>query len=146
MIGSRTRIVLLTSFFVCTFAMMFLALSQNYAHAATLVYTADVQSVLDHEIVPSFGTSRFDFDSDDSFQKYLSVEYPFGDTDYVPKDLVSITSNFTANDVRKFKLREEASIQFADMAWHFRDAFKGDRLAITSAYRSVGFQDYLVKQ
>ena len=32
------------------------------------------------------------------------------------------------------------------MARHFRDAFSGDKLYITSAYRSRGLQDYLIKQ
>jgi LAS superfamily LD-carboxypeptidase LdcB len=32
------------------------------------------------------------------------------------------------------------------MAWHFRDAFSGDKLFITSAYRSKWFQNYLIKQ
>lgn len=64
MIGSRTRIVLLTSFFTFTFAMLFLALMENYVHAGTsslppvrivaLVNTADIQSPVEHEIVPSF--------------------------------------------------------------------------------------------
>jgi LAS superfamily LD-carboxypeptidase LdcB len=32
------------------------------------------------------------------------------------------------------------------MAWHFWNAFSWDRLLIVSAYRSKGFQDYLIKQ
>ena len=35
MVGQRTRIVLLTSFFTFAFTMLFLALVQNYAHAGT---------------------------------------------------------------------------------------------------------------
>lgn len=64
MIGQRTKIVLLTSFFTFAFAMLLLALVQNYAHAETLsmkpvrivavVNTADIQPVIDHEIVPDF--------------------------------------------------------------------------------------------
>lgn len=79
----------------------------------------------------------FDFTGDTSFQKYLNDNQPFVDTSYTPTDLVAIDSNFTANNSKAFKLREEASIEFADMAWHFRDAFSGDRLYISSAYRSA---------
>ncbi|MEI6774432.1 MAG: hypothetical protein WCL18_06710 [bacterium] len=81
--------------------------------------------------------STFDFDSDDSFQKYLNTDHPFDDSSYIPTDLIPINSNFTANNSKAFKLREEASLQFADMAWHFRNAFSGDKLYISSAYRSM---------
>jgi len=61
--------------------MLLLALVQNYAHAGTtslqpvriaaVVNTADIQSAVEYEIVPSFWleyrTPDFDFDSDDSF-------------------------------------------------------------------------------
>jgi len=87
-----------------------------------------------------------DFDSDTSLQKYLGTDHPFTDTAYIPDDLVAVESNFTANNARAFKLREEASIHFADMAWHFRNAFSGDKIYISSAYRSRGLQDYLIKQ
>jgi len=160
-IGPRTKIVLLTCFFAFAFAMLFLALVQNYAHASTaslppvrivaVANPTDIQLAINHEIIPSFWieqhkTPSFDFDSDDSFQKYLSTEHPFDDTSYTPADLVPIKSDFTANNSRTFKLRQEAATQFADMARHFRNTFSGDRLSITSTYRSRGFQDYLIKQ
>lgn len=91
-------------------------------------------------------TPQLDFVSDDSFQKYLSNETPFADINYVPADLASINSNFTANNVKKFKLREEAWVQFADMAWHFWNSFSGDKLYVLSAYRSSTFQDELLKR
>ncbi len=161
MIGSRTRIVLLTSFFTFAFAMLFLALAENYVHAeadpakpiriVAVTNTSDIQPVLDHEIVPSFGlvhesALEFDFDSDDSFQKFLHDDHPFDDSTYTPTDLLPINSNFTANNAKAFKLREEAGIQFADMARHFRNAFSGDKLWVASAYRSSGLQWYLIKQ
>jgi len=158
MLGSRTRIVLLTSFFTFAFAISFLALAQNYVHASSpslppvriVAVTSDTSSAIERTVVGDFAlphmVASFDFDNDDSLQKFLSTYHPFLDTSYVPADLLPITSSFTANDVRKFKLREEAGIAFADMAWHFRDAFDGDKLAVTSAYRSKWYQDYLVKQ
>jgi len=159
-VGSRTRIVLLTSFFTFAFAMLLLALVQNYAHAGTtslqpvriaaVVNTADIQSAVEYEIVPSFWleyrTPDFDFDADDSYQKYLNTDHPFTDSSYIPTDLLPIDSNFTANNSKAFKLREEAGVQFADIARHFRNAFSGDRLYVSSAYRSMWLQDYLIKQ
>ena len=79
---------------------------------------------------------NFDFESDSSYQKFLQDEHPFDELSYIPNDLLPINSNFTANNSKAFKLREEAGIQFADMAWHFWNAFSGDRLYISSAYRS----------
>lgn len=86
----------------------------------------------------------YDLTSDESFQKYLSDDTPFTDRSYVPQDLLSINSHFTANNSTKFQLREEAGIRFADMARQFWHDFDGDRLVITSAYRSPGFQNYLL--
>lgn len=124
MLGSRTKIVLLSGFFVFTFAISFFALVQNYAHAEN---TITVPSSLGNDLAPNFArfhyAGGFDYDSDDSLQKFLSSDHPFTDFSYTPVDLIPIDSNFTANNSKAFKLREEASIQFADMAWHFRNTF-----------------------
>ncbi len=90
--------------------------------------------------------TQWDFDTDDSYQRFLTNDRPFHDLNYVPADLASIESNFTANDARHFKLRKVAGDIFADMAWHFRDDFKGDKLYILSAYRSKSYQDGLIKK
>lgn len=150
--------------------MLFFALVQNYAQAGStslltlsqskpkapirivaVMDTEEIPITLDHEIVPSFWVEQhkapgFDFDTDTSFQKYLNSDHPFDNSTYTPTDLLPIDSNFTANNSKAFKLRQEAGIQFADMAWHFRNAFSGDRLYIASAYRSSGLQWYLIKQ
>ena len=84
-------------------------------------------------------------ESDDSLQRFLDTNHPFHQLTYVPVDLTPINSNFTANDARKFKLRQEAGDQFADMAWHFWNTFSGDRLANFSAYRSKSYQDSLLR-
>jgi len=62
MIGPRTNIVLVTSFFTLAFALLFFALVQNYAHAAILqsihgvavAQTSDTNDIFTHEIVPNF--------------------------------------------------------------------------------------------
>jgi len=161
MIGSRIRIVLLTSFFTFAFSMLFLLLLENYVSAEDVQDVSAISdssvdfslwsSVSTYEIVPNFfkiqeSAPQFDFETDDSLQKFLHDDYPFNDKYYVPVDLVPIDSNFTANNSKSFKLREEASIQFADMAWHFRDAFGGDKLYIASAYRSSAFQAFMIRQ
>jgi len=68
------------------------------------------------------------------------------DPNYIPVDLVPIDSNFTANEAKKFALRQEAGVQFADLARHFWKEWNGDRLTITSAYRSSAFQNSLLKK
>ena len=86
--------------------------------------------VTPYDVVPSLthpllsATASFDFDSDDSYQRFLDNAHPFKDINYVPADLAPINSNFTSNDARKFKLRQKAGDMFADMAWHFQDYFK----------------------
>jgi len=118
---------------------------------SAFAHAQDPQIVGTSTLVPSFvqpiwALRTRDFDSDDSLQKYLSEKTPFHTLNYEPSDLASINSNFTANDARHFKLRQEAGDMFADLAWHFWDHFKGDRLAIVSAYRSKTYQDTLVKR
>ena len=102
-------------------------------------------------VVPSFGQpvvalQTRDFVSDDSFQKYLSESTPFSNLLYEPVDLAPINSDFAANSPKRFKLRQEAGDQFADLSWHFWDQFKGDKLYIISAYRSKSYQDGLVRR
>ena len=85
------------------------------AHSALRVAEAEV-------VVPQ--EPVYDFSADDSYQKYLSVDNPFYTIDYVPFDLLPIDSSFTANNSKSFKLRQEAGIMFADMAWNFWNDFK----------------------
>lgn len=88
----------------------------------------------------------YDTKNDDSIQKYLGKWIYLSDLNYVPQDLVSIDSDFTANNARKFIMKKEAAQHFADLARHFWSHYKWDRLFITSAYRSASFQSYLIKK
>ncbi|MBU0626981.1 hypothetical protein KKG31_00245 [Patescibacteria group bacterium] len=102
------------------------------------------------QIVPDFGFEEevepvYDLILDDSFQKYLSVDTPFENIEYIPIDLSPIDSSFTANYSKKYYLRKEAGEQFADMAWHFWNEFGGDKIWIASAYRSKALQDSMLK-
>ena len=83
---------------------------------------------------------------DDSFQKFLDKDHFFSKIDYGPSDLKAIESDFTANNSRKFLLREEAWKAFADMAWNFQNDFNWKKkLSINTAYRSYQLQKYLMK-
>jgi LAS superfamily LD-carboxypeptidase LdcB len=139
--------------------MVFSIFLNGYATANTLnsttpELTVELQNELSaYDVVPDIAnpllvaaSSSYDFDTDDSYQRFLTNSRPFKNLNYVPADLAPINSNFTANDARHFKLRQVAGDAFADMAWHFRDDFKGDRLTIFSAYRSKSYQDGLIKK
>jgi len=88
----------------------------------------------------------YDNYSDDSFQKYLGNGSTLQNTNYIPLDLEPIDSSFTANSSKRFSLRKDVGIEFADLAWHFWNDNNWDKLMITSAYRSSSFQDYLLKK
>ena len=49
-----------------------------------------------------------DTETDESFQKFLDDKHPFSVLNYIPKDLLPIPSDFTANNAKQFLLREEA--------------------------------------
>ena len=86
-----------------------------------------------------------DTESDSSFQKFLDKNHFFANLQYEPNDLKPIESDFTANNSRKYKLREEVWIEFSDMARHFWNDFSWKRkLSITTAYRSYWEQKYLL--
>jgi D-alanyl-D-alanine carboxypeptidase len=90
--------------------------------------------------------ATFDFQNDDSFQKYLGTSATLIDPNYKPADLGAIDSDFTANNSKRYSLRAEAAIQFADMARHFRKENKWSKIRINSAYRSSDFQESLLKR
>lgn len=81
-----------------------------------------------------------DFYSDDSFQRFLDDNHPLS-VWYEAPDIVKINSDFITNWSSTFYLREEAAIQFADMARAFSNAFGfKSHLTINSAWRSQAFQ------
>lgn len=155
---SRHQLYVSLGFGVVLCIMVFSIFFNGYASARW--QNADEQELITeiqneiatYDVVPnvtnplSSVTSSFDFESDDSYQRFLATDHPFNDINYVPADLAPINSNFTSNDARKFKLRQKAGDMFADMARHFQDDFKGDRLTIFSAYRSKSYQDGLIRK
>lgn len=137
---SYVRLFLLSLFFVCTFTISFFALAetarQSDLSSVRVVPVYDTYTTTPYEIIPDLSQPLRDMEQDDSLQKFLDDDHAFQDTSYVPSDLVDIHSDFTANNSQKFSLRAEAAVQFADMAWNFWNDFSGDKLFITSAYRS----------
>ncbi|PJA48411.1 MAG: hypothetical protein CO170_02835 [candidate division SR1 bacterium CG_4_9_14_3_um_filter_40_9] len=130
--------IIFSSFGVLLIVAVFF-LVDNFPSANAAIRVAEAEVAVPAEPV-------YDYSADDSLQKYLSVDTPFIDLNYVPGDLLPIDSAFTANSSKAYKLREEAGIQFADMARHFRNDFKGDKLWIASAYRSNDLQEYMLKK
>lgn len=133
--------IVLSSLVISSFFVFAFVVENNPAHATSVLRVAETQVQYSLPQV-----SVYDFSSDDSLQRYLSADTPFSDVNYAPADLVSIDSAFTANNSKSFQLRQESAIQFADMAWHFRNDFDGDKLWISSAYRSNDFQEYMLKK
>jgi len=109
----------------------------NPSHAVDPIAMRWIDNV---QVVETYDTSL-----DSSIQKFLDKNHPFDTLNYKPSDLMNIESDFTANNSREFQLRTEASIAFADMAWHFWNHFNWKRrLSINTAYRSYDVQRYLL--
>ena len=88
---------------------------------------------------------KFDFYSNDSFQKFLDDNHPLS-WNYEANDIVKINSDFTSNKSSDFMLRKEASEMFEWMAWAFSRAFDFKaKLTINSARRSQAYQRKLVE-
>ena len=96
-------------------------------------WSAPIKAQLQESFDTSTGSNTYekietwlDLEADASYQKFLDEKHPFQDPQYEPSDLAPIPSDFTFNAARKFQLRQEAWTQFADMAWHFQNHFKGN--------------------
>lgn len=86
---------------------------------------------------------RYDYYSDDSYQRFLDPTHPFTIKSYEPVDLVAIDSNFTFNNAKIFQLRKEVAEQFGHLVWHFAQENPKKKISITSAYRSFKLQTLL---
>lgn len=117
------------------------------ASVGTLTYSAPMLDPIAYRDMIEVPTEvRWDTESDSSFQRVLNKDKPFSNLYYEPRDLAEITSDFTANNSRAFKLRREAWMQFADMAWHFWNQSNGTKkFSINTAYRSYSEQKYLMQ-
>jgi hypothetical protein len=133
---SRSQLFILSLFGSALSLLVFAIFFNGYATANTQssaipeLNTEIQNETIAHDVVPNITNplsairASFDFDSDASYQRFLTNDRPFHDVNYEPSDLAPINSNFTSNDARKFTLRKEAGDMFADMAWHFWHEFK----------------------
>ncbi len=83
---------------------------------------------------------NLDFNSDSSITKFVSSQISFNKKDYIPKNLVSISTWYII-DLKWWnqKLRKEALIALKKMAdAYFRET--GEKIIVVSAYRSYLYQ------
>lgn len=88
--------------------------------------------------------TEYDYDTDDSLQKYVSREITLQDIQYTPNDLVTISNKRLVLASPSMKLRAIAHAKLNDLAQEFYQIF-GDKLVIVSAYRSYDYQKRLKK-
>lgn len=102
-----------------------------------------IENFLDNEKLIEKVT-KIGLTSDDSFQRFLDEKHPFNELNYEPKDLKSLQSDFTSNNVTSYQLRAKAWEAFSDMAWHFwNENGKRRKLTVFSAYRSYRYQQWI---
>ncbi|PZM86561.1 hypothetical protein DLH72_00635 [Candidatus Gracilibacteria bacterium] len=82
----------------------------------------------------------FDFESDDSLQKFVTSTKSFNDKGYIPKNLEKISSEFIL-DLKggSQTLRKEANEALQKMGEKFFED-KKDKIKVVSAYRSYNYQ------
>jgi D-alanyl-D-alanine carboxypeptidase len=88
--------------------------------------------------------TEYDYNTDDSLQKYVSRDITLNNTEYTPKDLVTISNKRLILASPSMKLRDIAHSKLNDMAQEFYNIF-WDKLVIVSAYRSYDYQKKLKK-
>lgn len=88
--------------------------------------------------------TEYNYDNDESLQKYVSRQITLNDIQYVPKDLVTISNKRLILANPSMKLRAIAHTKLNDLAQEFYQIF-WDKLVIVSAYRSYEYQKKLKK-
>ena len=79
--------------------------------------------------------TEYNYDNDESLQKYVSRQTTLNDIQYIPKDLVTISNKRLILANPSMKLRAIAHTKLNDLAQEFYQIF-WDKLVIVSAYRS----------
>lgn len=105
--SSRRHVLVSGSFLVILMGVIGLLMTDAHARSGAVVLSTGLQKTIGTAFV-SHVASSWDMESDDSFQRFLDTEHPFDPIAYVPVDLAPINSNFTANNAKKFTLRQEA--------------------------------------
>jgi len=84
----------------------------------------------------------FDFESDNSIQKYISDKVHYNNLSYVPKDLVALKWDFIIDTKWNQILRKEAIQNLDKLSKDFYNNFKV-KFKIVSAYRSYTYQKWI---
>lgn len=92
----------------------------------------------------TLSTKDYDYNTDDSIQRYVSRQIPLNNIEYQPTDLVPISKKWLILANPSMQLRAPAQTKLNDMAAEFYEIF-GDKLVIVSAYRSYAYQKKVKK-
>jgi len=84
----------------------------------------------------------FDFESDNSIQKYVSDKIHYNNLSYIPQDLVALKWEFIIDTKWNQILRKEAIQNLDKLSKDFYNDFKV-KLKIVSAYRSYTYQKWI---
>lgn len=87
----------------------------------------------------------YDIANDASIEKYVSRKIPLRNKKYIPKDLVTLDSEYLTTSQKSFQLRADAAETLTAMAKEFTEIFN-KKLVIVSAYRSYSYQQSLKKR
>ena len=91
--------------------------------------------IKDPDLQDTLKLSEFDFESDNSYQKYVDPQISFTEKSYIPKDLRTLSSNFIIDTRGDLQLRDTAAKYFEKLAEAFYKDM-GEKIVIVSSYRS----------
>lgn len=84
----------------------------------------------------------YDFNTDDSLQRYVSRHQGFSDKQYKPNNLVILKDANLVLTQKNMQLRQEAAESLSLLAQEFNETFH-KKLVLISAYRSYNYQKNL---
>ena len=87
-------------------------------------------------------TWSIDFFADDSYAKFVSPQVTYLKLDYVPLDLVEISSSWGIQSMKDILLRKEVNRALQEMARDFDLSFS-QSLIVVSGYRSYDYQRWI---
>ena len=77
----------------------------------------------------------FDFESDDSYHKYVDPDIPFQELWYIPPDLRSLSLTYITDTRGDLRLRESAATALEELAEYFYSDI-WEKVVVVSSYRS----------
>lgn len=119
-----------------------------WSNILTWVHTLSTQSWSQkpywENISPDFLENSFlyDFESDDSYQKFVNPEVSFQDISYIPEDLEKISGEFIIDSKWNQTLRKE-TVENLHLLWEAFFQEFSQKLVVVSAYRSYSYQKWI---